>query len=437
MNTVLSVVVTAPAAPGQGIGVSVTVADASAGVVGADSPPVADAPAATESAPDPTAFSFSFQLLIALGQGSATGAPSPSSPSAALSPAGGSADYPPTVPADSPGPAASAAPDAGGSTTNTPATTPALTPVVEVLVIDAPAPTALAAKVAAAAVAAWAAQEWTTAAPTGPVVAAPQVGVERWAALAGSLSEGLVAASVDPLAFFASGAAWAPQGNAASGAPGSGLTGALDEQSGIGAYLCAAGGVVLSGLNLPNGLGSDAAAQNSLPIAEVVRESSESLTALVRGLYWALLGRAAGGGEEQGWVAALLGGQTHEQLLEAFLSTAEFGLRADGLAASGTPDERYLGALHLTLLQRPATAEELTAWLAALPELGRDGVVGCLVRSNEFRALTVQGFYQEVYGQATDPADAAAWAASPLHLLAIREALATRSDLFAVSEPRP
>ena len=219
--------------------------------------------------------------------------------------------------------------------------------------------------------------------PTGPVVATPQAGAERWAALSGSMSEGLVAATVGPLAFFTPGAAWVPQWNAAS-APSSHFAGGPSERAGIGDYLCAAGGVMLSGLRLSNGLGSDPAAQDALPIAEVVKESSESLTSLVRGLYRALLGRPADGGEEQGWVAALLGGQSEEQFLEAFLATAEFGRRADALVTSGTTDERYLGALHLALLQRPATADELSAWLAALPELGREGVVACLVRSNEF-----------------------------------------------------
>ncbi len=444
-TTALLSFVVAPAADGQGIQVALTATDETAGAAVAGGPSTPDSsPASDQAAPT---FVFSLQLLITLGQDSATGpVAAPAAPSAAPAPegAGGSVERvlpAPAASSASAAPADPAAPDAGGSATTAAVAAPSATPAVEVLAIDASTLTAAAAKFAAATVAAGQAADWTTAAPTGPVVATPQVGAERWAALSGSLSDGLVAATVGPLAFFAPGAAWAPQWNGAS-APSSHFAGGLSGRAGIGDYLCAAGGVMLSGLRLSNGLGSDPAAQDALPIAEVVKESSESLTSLVRGLYRALLGRPADGGEEQGWVAALLGGQSEEQFLEAFLATAEFGRRADTLVTSGTTDERYLGALHLALLQRPATADELSAWLAALPELGREGVVACLVRSNEFRALSVQGFYLEVYGQAADPADAAQWAASPLHLLAVRDALASRPDLFApaaeaTSEPRP
>ena len=160
----------------------------------------------------------------------------------------------------------------------------------------------------------------------------------------------------------------------------------------------------------------------------MVKDFTESLTGLVRGIYRTVLGRSPENGEEQGWVGALLGGQSVEQLLPAFLGTAEFGQRAAALIASGTPDERYIRALYTVLMQRPATTDEVSAWLAALPELGRDGVAAGLVRSNEFRTLEIQGFYQEVYGQKADAADAALWAASPLHLLAIRDALAAQAS---------
>jgi hypothetical protein len=216
------------------------------------------------------------------------------------------------------------------------------------------------------------------------------------------------------------------------------VVGPGEGRSGLEVSLFAAGGVILPALRLGQynalaggALGADVPGHLGLPIAELVKESTESLTALVRGLYRLLLGRAPANGEEQGWVGALLGGQTEEQVLEAFLSTSEFDQRASSLFDSGSPDERYVRALHSVLLGRPATEEEVTAWLAALPELGRDGVAACLVRSNEFRALQVQEFYREQFGQPASPADAAQWAAAPFDLLAIREALAARPDLFA------
>ena len=50
------------------------------------------------------------------------------------------------------------------------------------------------------------------------------------------------------------------------------------------------------------------------------------------------------------------------------------------------------------------------------------------MRSEQFRALRVQGCHQDVCGQSAAPADAAAWTASPLPLLAIHEAVAARPE---------
>src|SRR5262249_38128064 len=108
-------------------------------------------------------------------------------------------------------------------------------------------------------------------------------------------------------------------------------------------------------------------------LADLIRRSTETFTRLVQQFYQTFLGRAAADGEEQGWVGMLLAGKTQEEVLAAFLGTAEFRTRAASLSDQGTPDERFLQGLHGLLLRRPATDAELGSYLAALPAIGREG----------------------------------------------------------------
>ncbi|HVS35810.1 MAG TPA: hypothetical protein VMS17_09530, partial [Gemmataceae bacterium] len=118
---------------------------------------------------------------------------------------------------------------------------------------------------------------------------------------------------------------------------------AADKWVWIGGPVFAVGGVILPSLGLgrndaPAGAASDGSLQAGIPIAEVVKDFTQSLTEIVRSIYRSVLGRLPADGEEQGWVGALLGGQSLEQLLPAFLGTADFSQRASALVAEGTPD---------------------------------------------------------------------------------------------------
>jgi hypothetical protein len=163
-----------------------------------------------------------------------------------------------------------------------------------------------------------------------------------------------------------------------------------------------------------------------LPVAELVQRSTEALTGLVRSFYLLYLGRSAEGGEEQGWVRLLLAGQPQEAVLSAFLGTEEFHRRAEAMSAAGTPDEKFVQSLHVLLLQRAATPPEVGAWLSALPTLERQGLASCLLRSQEFRALQVASFFQELLPDSAPPAEVGEWAASPFDLLTIRALLQAR-----------
>lgn len=173
--------------------------------------------------------------------------------------------------------------------------------------------------------------------------------------------------------------------------------------------------------------------ESQMLLADVIRRSTETFTRLVQQFYQTFLGREAVEGEEQGWVGMLLAGRTEEEVLAAFLGTAEFRDRAVALSDQGTPDERFVRGLHGLLLSRPGTDAELEGYLAALPALGREGVAGLLLRSQEYRTLQIGEYLAELTGQPAAPEDAAAWAASPFDLLTVRAFLHQAAEARTVS----
>jgi hypothetical protein len=168
-----------------------------------------------------------------------------------------------------------------------------------------------------------------------------------------------------------------------------------------------------------------------LLVADLIQRSTEALTRLVQGFYVYFLGRAAAAEEEAGWVGMLLNGQTEEQVLSAFLSTAEFYTRAGTLVPAGTGDERFIRTLYELLLQRPASDAEVAGWLGALPGLGRGGVASALLASQDYRSRRIEGYYQEFVGRPAGATEVASWAGSPFDLLTIRLFFESHSDVLA------
>jgi hypothetical protein len=168
-----------------------------------------------------------------------------------------------------------------------------------------------------------------------------------------------------------------------------------------------------------------------LLVADLIQRSAEVFTQLIQSFYALFLGREAAPGEAQGWVGMLLAGRTQEDVLGAFLSTREFYDRAGVLVPSGTPDERYVQALHLVLLHRSALPQEVSGYLAALSGpgavAGRAVLPSLLVRSVEYRTQQVEALYRSVLGRPAAAGEAAAWACSPFDLLSVRTFLVGRS----------
>jgi hypothetical protein len=155
-------------------------------------------------------------------------------------------------------------------------------------------------------------------------------------------------------------------------------------------------------------------------VVQGIEQSPEARTLVVKQFYQRYLGRQAANGEEQGWVNALLHGQREEVVLAGILASPEFYARAQTLITSGTADERFVQAMYQFLLNRPASAAEVSGWVNALPTIGRSGVALGFAQSNEFRADTVAAFYAMFLHRSADLPGLNGWVNSSLDLAHVR-----------------
>jgi hypothetical protein len=154
-----------------------------------------------------------------------------------------------------------------------------------------------------------------------------------------------------------------------------------------------------------------------------IEESPEGRTQFVKHWYKHYLGRDAVNGEEQGWVRALLGGATEEQVLSAILNSQEFFNRAQTLFQTGNANENFIRAVYQVLLNRTASSDEVQGWLNALSIMGRQGLALDFLLSQEFRAETIGAFYNFLLHRQAGPSEVNAWASSPMDLRDVREAM--------------
>lgn len=161
------------------------------------------------------------------------------------------------------------------------------------------------------------------------------------------------------------------------------------------------------------------------PVVNGVARSAEAAQHTVASWYSRFLGRRAGSGETTGWANLLLAGATEEQVLGGFLSSGEFYNRAQRLTPSGGGDERFVQALYLLLLERPASAGEVGSWLGTVAGAGRQAVALTFLSLAEFRGVAVRGVYLALLHRPAADAEANSWVNSPLDLGTIRRAIAS------------
>jgi hypothetical protein len=148
-------------------------------------------------------------------------------------------------------------------------------------------------------------------------------------------------------------------------------------------------------------------------VATGIEESMEALTLKARHFYERYLGREAKNGEEQFWVHLLARGETEEQVLANFLSSKEFFDRAQTLVTTGTPDQRWIGALYQLVLNRPPSSSELSYWMTQLGGSTRTSVALQFAESLEFRGEMLATFFSALLNRDPDDAGMHFWLNSP------------------------
>jgi hypothetical protein len=162
-------------------------------------------------------------------------------------------------------------------------------------------------------------------------------------------------------------------------------------------------------------------------VANGIARSPEALKRVVDSFYAKYLQRAADPGGEGTWIIFLQQGGTEEQLLNNILSSQEYADHVKDIY--GGADAGFIQSLYNKLLGRNTSTAEVAAWVAALPSMGRTGVITAFLSGTEYRSDVVGGYYQAFLHEAAPATELSAWVNSPFDLLTIEIAITT-SDLY-------
>ena len=169
-------------------------------------------------------------------------------------------------------------------------------------------------------------------------------------------------------------------------------------------------------------------------VANTIARSPEALARLVDSLYWQYLGRAATAGDESSWAGFMRAGHTEEDVIAALCTSAEFYIRASTLAnysSPDLPDANFVRALYEACLGRVGSTNEISAWVNALPAVGRAAVVFQIVHSVEFRSDQVKSFYTTFLHRGGSSSEVAGFAESGSDLISMEIVFAYSGEFFA------
>jgi streptogramin lyase len=161
------------------------------------------------------------------------------------------------------------------------------------------------------------------------------------------------------------------------------------------------------------------------PVVNGIERSPEARARLLRSWYVRFLGRTTppSDNELQGFLNAFQAGATEEQILAAILSSTEFfNFAGNRLINTGTPNERFVRAVYVLLLNRTPSNTEVQGWVAQLPALGQAGLANIFLSSAEYRGNIIRGYYSTLLHRSTLPsaAEVNGWVVSGLDLARVR-----------------
>ena len=143
---------------------------------------------------------------------------------------------------------------------------------------------------------------------------------------------------------------------------------------------------------------------------------------LVQRWYEQYVGRRPVGGEEKGLVNLLLQGRHENEVLSRFFVSPAFTKK------NGTSDEQFFRSVYFSLMKRVASHAEIVQGIKMIAASGRLIMAQNLLDSQQFRSISVKGFYREVLGRQTD-AVYASNISSHLNLEQIRMSI-LESDMY-------
>jgi len=160
--------------------------------------------------------------------------------------------------------------------------------------------------------------------------------------------------------------------------------------------------------------------------------SDEALGLIVNDLFVKLLNRPLDQTGRDVFVPLLRSTGSIELVITEIASSAEFANLAGMAFPSVTsPQEQQIRYLYQTLLQRPASDQEVASAVAAVANAtDLRPLINGIVTSSEFRRLEVAALYQAFLNRLADEAGLNGWINSALNLLTIRSGLMESDEFF-------
>jgi hypothetical protein len=141
-------------------------------------------------------------------------------------------------------------------------------------------------------------------------------------------------------------------------------------------------------------------------------------------------------GQDQYFINQLLAGSTEEQVLSQLLGSPEYYQDAPQVSdvGGGAPSSTtFIKALYLQLLNRQASAADLSYWLSQIGTVGQAGVALGLLQSAEYRTVAVEGYFTTLLKRTPSAAEVAYWVNSGQDLTSIRVGLESSTEFYLKS----
>ena len=156
-------------------------------------------------------------------------------------------------------------------------------------------------------------------------------------------------------------------------------------------------------------------------VARRITYSTEALNRTVAGYYDGFLGRTASTAEVSGWVSAIQGGLSLENVQASFIGSAEYASKNS---------LNFVTDVYGKFLGRPAAAAEISGWNSVLTGQGRAAVALGLLKSSEGLGNTIRELYAVHLRRGVSVGEVSAWFATGLDSLSIQTLILGSGEFY-------